>query len=150
MPQNETQSSLTSVGSEMEKQKRARFVLLAKVGHLKREASQLHEEADFYSTIATELLALSMEQLTLLESLEEKHPEIKAELVNLTSKHTHFVRQLLDFWPQNTVSRSRFYALLDSAGVEMATDVSPEGYVSPSMDLILKNVVRAIEATKKE
>lgn len=150
MPQNATQSSLNTSHSEMEKQKRARFALLARVGHLKKEASQLHDEADFYSTTATELLAHSMESLLLLESLEERHPEIRKELISLTSKHIQSVKRLLSFWPQNTKSQSRFYKLLDSAGVEMATDISPEGYVSPSMDLTLKNVARAIGATRRE
>jgi hypothetical protein len=87
MTANAMISSSDSLTSQLAEQKRARFALLAKVGHLKKGASQLHEEADFYSTIVTELLALSTEQLQLLEQLEQETPrkELKEKLVVITS-----------------------------------------------------------------
>jgi hypothetical protein len=135
--------------SEMEKQKRARFALLARVGHQKKEVCQLHEEADFYSSIVTELLALSTELLTSLEAVEDQHPALKFDLVTQVSKHTSLLKHLLSFWPQNITSEQRFLELLDSDGVVMATDISDDVYVSPSMDRMVKNVERAIEVTKQ-
>jgi hypothetical protein len=134
--------------SEMEKQKRARFALLARVGHQKREVCQLHEEADFYSSIATELLALSTELLTSLEAVEEEHPLVKSDLVIQVSRHTSLLKRFLSYWPQNITSEQRYLELLDSDGVAISTDVSDDVYVSPSMDRMLRNVARAIEVTK--
>ena len=143
--------SSDSLISQLGEQKRARFALLAKVGHQKKEVSQLHEEADFYSTIATELLALSTEQLHLLEKMELLlNKEAQVSLVEISSRHTKLTKRLLSFWPRSTASQSRIFEVLDSVGVAMATDTSEEGYVSPSMDQILNNVARAIEVTKKE
>ena len=141
-------SPLIMAISEMEKQKRARFALLARVGHQKREVSQLHEEADFYSSIATGLLALSTELLTSLEAVEAEHPALKLDLVTQVAKHTSLLKRLLSYWPQNITSEQRFLELLDSDGVAISTDTLDDVYVSPSMDRMVRNVARAIEVTK--
>lgn len=144
-------SSSSMLISELAEQKRARFALLARVGRQKREASQLQDEATFYSTIVTELLAVSGELLALVESQEAtmKREELLA-VVDLASRQRRSTRRLLSFWPQNSESQQRFSEMLDSAGVAMVTDTSQEGYVSPSMDQMLKNAERAIVAMKRE
>jgi hypothetical protein len=148
MSQHAIASPSTLVDSAMVKQKREKFALLARVGHQKREVCRLHEEADFYSSIVTELLALSTESLTLLVAEEEKHPELKLPILTLVSRQTNLLKRLLNYWPRDSQSQERVCALLESDGLETMTDVSDEGYVSPSMDLILRNVARAIEVTK--
>lgn len=146
----ETASSLTSDTSKMVKLKRDKFALLAKVGHLGREVSALHDEADHYSSIATELLAVSSELLTLLEEQEEENQKTNPYLVIPASRLTSLTQKLLNYWPKGSKSQDRVYEMLDSDGVVTVTDTSEEGFVYPSMDLILKNVGRAIGASREQ
>lgn len=128
--------------------KRERFALLAQVGRLKKEVSQLHDEADFYSLIATELLALSRVQLTLAEEKETASGTMDASLIAPASRLLVLTKALLRFYPETSTSRERTSRLLESNALAMVTDTSPEGYVTPSMTLLLRNVERAIVATK--
>lgn len=143
-----TVSSSTTDTSQMAKLKRDKFALLAKVGHLGREVSALHEEADHYSSIATVLLAASMELLTLLEEQEVMEESPNERLVTPVSRIMNSIQKLLHFWPKGSMSQDRVYSMLDSDGLGMATVSSEDGFVYPSMDLILRNVERSIEASK--
>lgn len=143
-----TASSSTTDPSPMARLKRDKFALLARVGHLGREVSALHAEADLYCSTATELLAASLELLMQLEAVEAQEGAPRKELVIPVSRVTNSIRRLLNFWPKNTMSQDRVLEMLDSDGVEMGTVVSDDGYVYLSSDLILSNAARAIGATK--
>ena len=144
----ETASRSTSDTSPMARLKRDKFALLAKVGHLGREVSALHDEADHYSSIVTELLAASLELLAWVEEEEIQRNQPDPSLVIPVSRITNSIQRLLNFWPKNTTSQDRVLEMLESDGVEMGTTTSEEGYVYLSSDLILRNVERAIGATK--
>lgn len=141
--------SLTTAISEMKKQKRARFALLAMVGHRKKEASRLQDEADFYSTTATEALAALEDAATLLAELgQQGSPEAMKGAVDLTSVRFRLARQLLNFWPTGTTSEDRLWKVLGSDGLATILEDTPEGYLSLSSTQWVNNVARAIEATK--
>jgi hypothetical protein len=126
---------------------RDKFALLAKVGVQKRRASRFQDETEFYYTTATELLAISGDLLDLLQRLEPEHPELKGLLSDHTSRYHRSIRRLLGFWGKDIESQERSLKLLDSDGLARVLADTPDGYVSLSSDLILRNVERAIEAT---
>lgn len=128
--------------------KRDKFALLAKVGHAKRAHSVLQAETELYCTTATELLAISMELLALLESEEESKGEMNLNAVIPVSRLYRCVQKISNFCVTDTASEQRMLRLLESDGAVMAMDTCNEGYASPSMDLMLKNVARAIVASK--
>lgn len=141
-------SDLLSAISERDKQKAARFALLARVGRQKREASLLHDEAETYCSSVIELVALSTALLRQLEAAEETDKSLSRSVVTLSSRHSQLIRHLLNSLPLAMISRERVLRMLNSAGLATATDITEEGYVSPSSDQILRNVVRAIGITK--
>lgn len=143
-----TTSSSPTETSQKAPPKQAKFVLLAKVGQLKREASQLHEEADSYCSIVTALVAGYTELLMWAEAKEREFPGLSTDLVTHSSNHTQLVKGLLHNLPHASISRERVLKLLNSDGLGMAMDVTEDGYVSPSSAQILRNVERAIVATK--
>lgn len=147
MTSAKTSSSSNTDLSEMDKHKRARFALLARVGRQKKEVSQLQDEASFYSTVATVLLAHSLEQLELLEQQAQENPALLGNLVTLESELQFLVKNMLRFWPEHTASQERFSKLLDSEPFRKVTDCTEDGYVSLSMERVLKNVGRAIVAS---
>lgn len=141
--------SLTTAVSEMNKQKRARFALLAMVGHRKKEVSQLHDEADFYSTVATEALAALADAAILLAELGQRgNPEAMKGSTDLTSTRFRLVQQLLNFWPTGTTSVDRLWKVLGSDGPATVLENTPDGYLSLSSTQWVDNVARIIEATK--
>lgn len=145
-----TASSWTTPLSEMEKQKRARFALLAMVGRLKKEASAYREAEEVYSGIATDLLVDFVGLTLLLQRLDQRLPALKPASAYYTSRLHRSLKQLLRFSPQATDSQERLLNLLSSDGLETMLDVSEEGWLSLSTDQILGNVVRAIEASKEQ
>lgn len=148
MSQQKTQSSSTTPASEKGNHKQGYFVLLAKVGALKRKLFRYQEETEHYSTTAIELLVLSTELLRLLEE-QDLRGLSKRKLLRLSSKHTRLTRNITHYYPPSMESRERLSTLLNCDGLEMAMDTTEEGYVSPSMDQILRNVGRALEVTKE-
>jgi len=148
MTKTSTQSNSTTEQSEMEKHKSARYALLAMVGRRKKEVLALQEEADHWSLCATEALVDSLAVLTALEKLEDRHPEVKALVAEYTSRHTKLLKQCLNYYPQTSESQSRISDLLDSDGLATALDATTDGYVSLSMDRMLRNVERVIALTK--
>ena len=151
MSPQEKKSNSSMMISQMESQKRARFALLAKVGIQKRALSRSRAEADFYCSLVTELLAVSGAQYKLLERLEEKGvKQLSPSLFILGLKLNRSMQQLLSYWPEDTESQARLSQLLDSAGVAMLSETTPDGWPSPSQALILKNVERAIEVSRME
>lgn len=138
----------TTDTSEMEVHKRARFALLARVGRQKREVSTLLAALDSSYSNVTELVALSVAQLQWAEEAEQHLPqEMKDQLVTLSSAQTQLIRQILYSLPDATICRELCLKMLNSDGLAMAMDVTPEGYVSPSGDQILRNVARALGPT---
>lgn len=149
MSQLKTQSSSTTPTSGMGNHKRGYFALLAKVGALKRKLSLYLGEMEHYSTTAIELLVLSSELLRLLEE-QDLRGLSKRKLLRLSSKHTRLTRCITHYYTPSTESQERLSTLLNYDGLEMAMDTSEEGYVSPSMDQILRNMGRALEVTREE
>ena len=149
MTQKHTPSQASTLTSEMVKLRRDKFVLLAKVGQRKKEASQFRDEAMFYYGTVTELLVALGEAMALLR---EMHPPESGnkKVSDLMCQHTQLIKQLLSFWPQHSESQERALALLDSAGLGMVTGLTEDGYVIPSTALILENVERIIAATKAQ
>lgn len=145
------QSSYSNMkASEMKKLKGQKFALLARVGHQKKKASVLHEEATFYSTIVTELLASSGEALEFLVSNPDLTiPHNKLRVAQFGSRRLRLIKRLLSYWPPDTESQQRLWSLLTSAGLGMDLVRTSEGSVTLSMDRILNNVARTIEATKE-
>jgi hypothetical protein len=127
---------------------RDKFALLARVGVRKREALASQEEAEFYYSIVTELLALSGDLLEFLQKAETKAPSLRGYVTENTSRYHALIKRLLNHWPSSTASRNRALNLLDSDGLARVLAPTPDGYVSLSSDLILENVARAIEAIK--
>lgn len=143
-------SSSNSPDSEKTRLVRDKFALLARVGRLKRAALTLHEEADFYSTSATDLAAQLADVLEFLQIMEEHAPKHLTPFVaESTSRFHNSIRQLLRFSPPSSESTERYWKVLGSAGLEKVLATTPDGYVSLSTDLILKNVERSIAATKE-
>lgn len=128
--------------------KREKFVLLAKVGQRKREASAYREEAEFYCGNATELLALSVDLIRALQLLEKELPQLRAGTVEATSRLHQSIKQLLRFWPQNSDSQERLVNLLNSDGLATMVGVTADGYVSLSSTQVVENVARVIALTK--
>lgn len=149
MTSTATTSSLATAISEMEKHKRARFALLAKVGQRKREASAYRDEAEFYCGSVTELAALSAELVELLQRLEKRAPGLSPFTVEYTSRLHHSIRRLLRFWPQNSDSQERLANLLNSDGLETMLGVTAEGFLSLSSTQVVENVERVIALTKE-
>lgn len=149
MMKRPTASSHNTRTSEMDKLLRDKFVLLAKVGQRKREASRFQDEAEFWFGIVTELLALLGEAM---EKLRLEHPSAEGDeaVATLTSKQLSLVRQLLSFSPPASESQERVLRLLDSDGLGMMTAVTGGVYVIPSSRLILESVERIIAATKEQ
>ena len=145
---SDTKSSSTTVVSEKAKLPPAYYAQIAKVGHLKRKASTYLEETDFYSGIATELLALLAEAVELLQVEAEKQGSLKKSVSNITSRQHHLVWKLLGFWPNDTESQERISTLLDSPGLEKVLGSTPDGYTCLSSDLTLENVERIFAATR--
>lgn len=145
-------SSRNSRVSEKRKLVRDKFALLAMVGRVKKEVSQLQDEADFYSTIATDLVALSEDQLELLQQIEKQadSDQMTDLVIDLTSQFHHLIRRLLSFYPQRTKSQERYSRMLGSDGLARVLADTPDGYVSLSTDQILENVERVIDLTKRE
>lgn len=146
----DTTLSSSSETCVMKKLVRDKFALLARVGVRKREASAFQDEAEFYCGIVTGLLAASAEQLLLLQMVadETNVPRLKGAVADITSRQHRLIKQLLDFWPRNTESQTRTLNLLGCAGLVKMTERTDDGSVSLSTDQILKNVARAIAATK--
>lgn len=126
------------------------FAQLARVGHNKRKALAYQEEAEFYFTIATEALAGFEVLLECLKKVEQMEPSLTPFVAKHTSKQHQLIKSLLNFWPKNTDSQERVLSLLDSDGLAATLEFTPEGFASLSMDRILENVERCIEATKQE
>ena len=143
-----TKSNKNSWDLERKRLVRDKFALLAKVGVRKREALASQEEAEFYSTIVTELLALSGDLLEFLQRAEQKAPSLRGYVAENTSRYHDLIQRLLSYYPQSLASRERALNLLDSDGLERVLATTPDGYVSLSSDLILENVERAIEAIR--
>ena len=145
-----TQSKSNTATSQKESRGPGYFALLAKAGHNKRKLLALHEEAEFYSTIATELLAhlVARRDVLLQEEAKSGHPI--PELIEVTSLLTQQLKRTLSFWPNDTESQSRILALLESSGLETLMIGTGDGFVTPSSDLILGNVVRIIAHTKEQ
>ena len=125
------------------------FALLARVGHQKRAASALQDEANFYSSTATELHALLRDAFSLLEQVDGLPPETRKKTIELTSKWYRLVGQQLAFWPSNSESQDRALKLLTSDGLVKEIVLTPDGLLSLSSDRILRNVESAIEVTKE-
>ena len=150
MTSRSMKSSKNSPDLVREKLVRDKYALLARVGQRKREASAFQDEAVFYFTIVTELLALSAGLLEGLQEAEETNAQVKSRLLEHTSHYHRLIRSLLSFWPKNSESQVRILSLLDCDGLEKALACTPDGYVSLSTDQILENVARAIEVIKEE
>lgn len=148
MTKTGTKFNLRTALLEMEKQKRARFALLAMVGVRKREASQLREEMLLYYTTATELAALSVELLAFLQRAEATAPQISPLVAESTFTAHRSIKRLLNFSAQNSESQQRLVTLLNSDGLETMMGVTGDGYLSLSSDQIIGNVARVIEVTK--
>lgn len=133
--------------SERKKLVRDKFALLAKVGRQKKRASQFGDEAEFWATNVTELLAVLADALEHLEGLA---PLDDLRTAQLRSEHIRLARRLLGFWPPNSESQNRVLNLLDCDGLAKVTELTREGFVILSSDLILENVERIIEATRAE
>lgn len=142
-------SSSTTETSPMKKLKREKFALLARVGHHKRNLSALQDEANFYSTIVTALLADYEVALRSLEAEDLSALDRKQIVMELTSRRLHLTRQLLNFSPPSSESLDRIWNLLNSDGLATSLVTTPEGWLSLSSDLILGSVERAIEVTKQ-
>lgn len=127
---------------------RDKFALLAQVGREKRAALALQDEATFYSSIVTDLLVAQGELLERLQADAKIDPELVALASEHTSRFHRLTKQLLSFWPANSVSQERILTLLNSDGLAKVLDSTQDGYLTLSTDLILENVERAIEATK--
>lgn len=145
-----TQSNLTTQTSEKAKHSPAYYALLAKVGHQKRKALAYRDERDFYYGIVTELLVPLGEAVEFLQQSEKKVPTLRPLVSSVTSQQHHSVRRLLNFWPQGTESRQKILDLLDADGLATVLGTTADGYLSLSSDLILENVERIIDPTKKE
>lgn len=135
----------------MAKVVRDKFALLAKVGRQKREASQLRDEVTFYSSSVTELAAVSVEQLAVLQDLADRvdSPQLKAAVADITSRHLIWMRKLLKHWPKDLECQQKLLGLLESGGPQRLMASTPEGYATLSTGLILSNVERIIEATRE-
>ena len=144
---------LSSAITESQKKRliREKFALLAKVGHAKRKASAYQEAEEFYSSIATEALAVSTELLLYLQEYTgQGSPEFDRFVASYTSRQHNLVRSITSFWPKNSDSQERALAMLDSDGLLPMIEHSDEGYVSLSMDQILSNVELAIAASTED
>lgn len=147
-----TKSNSTTQDSATAKVVRDKFVLLAKVGRQKREASQLHDEVTFYSSSVTELAAVSVDQLGVLQDLADRvdSPQLKAAVAEITSRHLIWMRKLLKHWPKNSECQQKLLALLESDGPQQLMAFTPDGYATLSTGLILGNVERIIVATREQ
>lgn len=146
----ERQESFSNMKTSKTKQLvKAKFALLARVGHLKRKASQSHEQANFYSSIVTELLAVSGEESSLPRQAEDS-PETLLKRAELKSRRLHLIQQLLDFSPRSLESQETHWKLLTSAGLEKEIVVTRDGFLTLSSGLILDNVELLIAATKAQ
>lgn len=147
-----SKSTSTSATSRMEKLSRDKYVLLAKVGHRKREALAYQEAEEFYSSIVTELLALSVAQTELLQDIADRadSPSLRRAVAADTSRLHRLTKRLLSFWPKNSDSQKRVSDLLESAGVAKLLTDTEDGYVTLSTGQILANVARAIGLTKEQ
>jgi hypothetical protein len=148
MTNRDMKSSKSLWDLERKRLVRDKFALLAMVGRRKREALASQEEAEFYYSIVTELLALSGDVLEFLQRAETKAPSLKGYVAENTSRYHDLIQRLLQFWPTSSASKERALNLLDSDGLERVLASTPDGYVSLSTDLILANVERAIEAIR--
>lgn len=135
--------------SRREKLPPAYYALLAKVGVRKREASAYRDEAEHYCGIVTELLALSTELVVFLQATEKRAPGLKPLTADSTFRLHRSIKQLLNFWPQNSDSQERLLTLLDSDGLATMTGSTADGYVSLSSDQVVGNVERIIAVTKE-
>lgn len=151
MKAQDTKSNSTMPISPTKRLVRDKFALLAKVGRLKREVSQLREEVKFYSSSATELAAVSVEQLGVLQPLAEAvgEAELKMEVAVITSRHLLWMRKLLKHWPSDSECQQKLLALLESEGPQRLMASTPDGYATLSTGLILNNVAQIIEATRE-
>lgn len=145
-----TRSNSTTRDSRMERLVRDKFALLARVGHQKRKALASLEEMEFYYGIATELLALLVEAVELLQVVEKAEPALSKHVGTITSRQHHLIRKILRYWPPGTESQERILNLLDLDGLEKVLGTTPDGYVTLSGGLILENVARIIGATREQ
>ena len=143
-----TSSSITQT-SVMENQDQDRDVLLATVDSLKKIVSAYRASELHYVGAATDLLALSVELVTLLQAMEQRAPKLQPVVFKATYRLHRSLRQLLSFWPQRTISQERLLTTLGSDGLETMLDISPEGFPSLSTDQILGNVARAIAVSRE-
>lgn len=136
--------------SEKSKLKRDKFVLLAKVGHAKRKASQYQDEAVFYFGIATELLAITTELAAIATGKQVKlDTKERLRRSELTSRFHRLTKQLLNYWPPSLESQEMYLDWLNSDGAGTLLATTGDGFVSLSSDLILKNVESIFAATKE-
>lgn len=141
-------SALATATSERDQHKRARYALLAMVGQRKREASILHTALADSFTNVTDLVAEYTDLLHFVEGLEDRlSQEERDDLVSLSSNHSQLMRQILSSLPDDSICRDLCLKMLNSDGLAKALDVTPEGYVSPSGDQMLRNVARALGHT---
>lgn len=149
MTQLATASSSTTPTSQTAVPKQEKFVLLAKVGRAKKEASRYRDEAEFFSSFAIATL-VALEELRKAVVSTAPSPELALAVVDAESTQRALTMQLLDSWPQNSESRERFSRVLGSAGLARMMTVTDDGYLSLSMDPILENVATVIEAIKEQ
>lgn len=142
-------SSSTTHISEKDKLKRESFARLAMVGRAKKEASRYRDEAEFFSLIAIEALAI-LEELRKAVASTAASPEQMLAAVDAESAQRALTMRLLDSWPQNSESQSRFSKVLTSGGLVRVMTITDDGYLSLSMDPILENVATVIEAIKEQ
>lgn len=148
MTHTNTLQSITET-SAMKKLKQDKFALLARVGHQKRAALALQDEANFYSSLVIEHHAILRDAFNLLEQIDGLPPATRKQVITLTSRWSLLIKRLLAFSPSNSESLDRVLSVLTSDGLEKEVVLTPDGLLSLSSDRILRNVESAIEVMRE-